>query len=68
MKDPLTLPPTCGRELRTREGPGREVETLTELGGAWCRCREARVNGDQGGCGEAREALIVNVRMFYCSG
>ena len=57
------------------EGLGREAETLAELGagvplswaGTWCRWREAGVNGDQGGCGEVREALIVNVSATHSS-
>ena len=68
-KDHQTLPADVQEGTVDPEGLGREAETLAELGagvplswaGTWCRWREARVNGDQGGCGEVREALIVNV-------
>ena len=68
-KGHLTLPAGVREGTAAPGGPGREAGTLGELGagvplrrgGTWCRWREARVNGDRGGCGEVSEALIVRV-------
>lgn len=63
-KGHLTLPAGVQEATADPEGPGWEAGTFAELGTrvplrrgeTWCRWREARVNGDQGGCGEVSEA------------